>query len=92
MTTENTGSNDHYRAEYQLTPEDIKKGTIKIDPYFVAKQWRCGVKDPSGALFHQLKTIARFGEKNSRERETRALYNQIKRFAELEGIDLEPSK
>ena len=35
-----------------------------------------------------VKTIARFGEKNSREREIKALYAQIKRLADIEGVDL----
>lgn len=79
----------HYDAWYQLTPKDKDEGKIKIDPYFVSKQWKLGMKDPSGVLFHQLKTLARFGDKNDRAREIKALYGQIKRMAEMEGVDLE---
>ena len=78
----------HYDFSYQLTEKDIESGFVKVDPYFVAKQWEIGSKDDSGALWHCFKTIARFGEKNSKEREIRALYAQIKRLADLEGIEL----
>lgn len=79
----------HYNAIYKLTEKDIERGWIKIDPYRVSKQWRLGSKDESGALFHVLKTLARMGEKNSVEREVKALLAQIKCFAEIEGIDYE---
>ena len=71
--------NEHYNFEHN---------GLRIDPYFVSKIWRLGEKDNSGVLFHCLKTIARFGEKNSREREIKALYQQIVRLAELENIKL----
>ena len=51
--------------------------------------WDLGSKDSSGVLFHILKTISRFGIKNSVEREIRAIYEQIKRLAELLSIKLE---
>lgn len=86
VTTEWTDK--HYDFSYQLTRQDIENGFVKVDPYFVSKQWKIGSKDDSGALWHCFKTIARFGEKNSKEREIRALYAQIKRLAELEGIEL----
>ncbi len=78
----------HYDFFYGLKPEEAQFLQIKIDPYFVSKQWRIGERDHSGALFHILKTIARFGDKNSREREITAIYLQIKRLAELEGVEL----
>lgn len=78
----------HYDNNYTLTQKDIERGFVKIDPYRVSKQWRLGSKDESGVLFHILKTVARFGEKNSREREIKALYAQIKCLAEIEGVDL----
>lgn len=80
----------HYNFDYTLTDDDRQAGTIKVDPYFVARQWRIGSKDDSGVLFHLLKNIARFGDKNSREREIVALYKSIKRLAALEGVELEP--
>jgi hypothetical protein len=79
----------HYDADYVLTDADRERGAVKIDPYFVALQWRTGTRDPSGVLFHLLKTIARFGEKNSREREIRALYKSLLRLAALEGVELD---
>lgn len=79
----------HYNFDYVLKESDIEAGKIKIDPYFVAKQWRTGERDPSGVIFHILKTCARFGEKNSKEREITAIYKSIKRLAELEGVKLE---
>jgi hypothetical protein len=80
----------HYNFDYKLTEYDYEvAGYLKIDPYFVAKQWRTGERDPSGVIFHILKTCARFGEKNSKEREITAIYKSIKRLAELEGVKLE---
>lgn len=79
----------HYDTFYHLTDKDIKEGKIKIDAYFVAKQWKVGSKDDSGALFHNLKTIARFGEKNSIEREIKALYNQTLALARIYNVELD---
>jgi len=79
----------HYDFFYELSPHEAQFLQLKVDPYFVSKQWRIGERDHSGALFHILKTIARFGDKNSREREIKAIYLQIKRLAELEGVELE---
>ena len=79
----------HYNFNYTLTEKDIEKGSIKLDPYFIANEWKLGEKDNSGILFHSLKTIARFGAKNEVEREVKALYFQAKRMAELLGVELE---
>ena len=87
VPTQTEWTDKHYDAIYKLTEKDIERGWIKIDPYRVSKQWRLGSKDESGALFHVLKTLARIGEKNSVEREVKALLAQIKCFAEIEGID-----
>lgn len=81
LSKEWTGS--HYDFYYNLTEEDIKNGKIKLDPYFVGKQWKIGSKDDSGILVHQLKTIARFGSKNDIKREVKALYEQAKRMMEI---------
>lgn len=78
----------HYSFNYTLTDTDREKGVIKVDPYFVAKQWRLGSKDDTGVLFHCLKNISRYSDKNSKEREIKALYLQVKRLAELEGVSL----
>lgn len=82
-------SKKHYDFTYQLTESDINAGCITLDPYFVSKQWRVGSRDDSGALFHSLKTIARFGDKNSVDREIKALYNQAKAMARIYGVNLE---
>ncbi len=79
----------HYGFFYKLTEDDIEKGSIKIDPYFVASQWNFAKNDPSGVIFHIFKTCARFGEKNSVEREIKAVYKSIKRLAELQGVNLD---
>lgn len=79
----------HYDFNYTLTEKDIEAGSIKIDPYFVAKQWKTGSKDDSGALFHVLKTVARFGDKNDVEREVKALYAQVLGVARSFGVELE---
>lgn len=87
-STNQEWTDKHYDNNYTLTQKDIEHGFVKIDPYRVSKQWRLGSKDESGVLFHILKTVARFGEKNSREREVKALYAQIKCLAEIEGVEL----
>lgn len=79
----------HYDFYYDLSEFEAKYGQVKVDPYFVSRQWRVGARDTSGALFHILKTIARFGDKNPKEREIKAIYLQIKRLAELENVELE---
>jgi hypothetical protein len=79
----------HYDNYYTLTEEDIEAGQIKVDAYWVAKQWKTGSRDDSGALWHSLKTIARFGDKNSVDREIKALYNQAKALARIYKVDLE---
>lgn len=79
----------HYNNYYILTEEDIEAGQIKVDAYWVAKQWKTGSRDDSGALWHSLKTIARFGDKNSVDREIKALYNQAKALARIYKVDLE---
>lgn len=81
-------SDKHYDFKYKLTEEDIERGFLKLDPYFVSLQWGLGAKDPSGVLFHCVKTCARFKCKNTIEREIKALYNQVSRLAELHNIEV----
>tara|TARA_R110000850_G_scaffold107837_1_gene219633 strand:- start:524 stop:850 length:327 start_codon:yes stop_codon:yes gene_type:complete len=85
-------SDAHYNFNYKhpVTRGDSDVGfvEIKLDPYFVAKEWGVGSKDDSGVLIHNLKTIARFGTKNSVEREIKALYAQTLRMAEIYGVEL----
>lgn len=92
LTEQNANSkksiDSHYNFDYTLTEADREKGVIKVDPYFVSKQWRLGSKDDTGVLFHCLKNISRYSDKNSKEREIKALHLQIKRLAELEGVSL----
>ena len=79
---------DHYNMYYTLTENDIEAGKIKVDAYWVAKQWKTGSRDDSGALWHSLKTIARFGEKNDKAREIKALYNQAIALARIYDVEL----
>lgn len=79
----------HYNYTYKLTDRDIIAGEIRVDAYFVAKVWKTGSKDDSGALWHCLKTIARFGDKNDVEREIKALYAQVKGVARSFDVELE---
>ena len=79
---------DHYNLYYTLTESDIEAGKIKVDAYWVAKQWKTGSRDDSGALWHSLKTIARFGEKNDKAREIKALYNQAIALARIYDVEL----
>lgn len=79
---------NHYDLYYTLTEKDIAAGKIKVDAYWVAKQWKTGSRDDSGALWHSLKTIARFGEKNDKAREIKALYNQAIALARIYDVEL----
>lgn len=84
----NEWTDKHYDFNYTLTEYDIEKGKIKIDPYFVNQQWKLNSKDDTGIIFHQLKTLARWCDKNTEEREIRALFGQVKRLAEIKGVEL----
>lgn len=79
----------HYDFFYDLTPFEGQYLQIKLDPYKVSSVWKLGEKDNTGCIFHILKTIARFGQKNDKEREIRAIHATIKRLAEIEGINLD---
>jgi hypothetical protein len=83
-----TYTTEHYDLYYTLTEKDIEAGEIKVDAYWVAKQWKTGSRDDSGALWHSLKTIARFGEKNDKAREIKALYNQAIALARIYDVEL----
>jgi len=78
----------HYNFFYTLTEDDVEAGCLKLDPYFVSQQWKLGKKDDTGVLFHCLKTLARYGDKNDVEREIKALNAQVRRLAELHNIKL----
>lgn len=86
--SKDTYTADHYDLYYTLTENDIEAGKIKVDAYWVAKQWKTGSRDDSGALWHSLKTIARFGEKNDKAREIKALYNQALALARIYDVEL----
>ena len=81
-------TDSHYDTYYYLSEEDIEAGRIKLDTYLVAKVWKVGSKDDSGALWHSLKTINRFGQKNDVSREIQALYAQAKALARIYGVTL----
>ena len=79
----------HYDCFYTLTEDDIKAGKVKVDSYFVNMMWGINDADKTGAGFHCLKTLNRLVKnKNSKEREIQALYGQVKRWAQLEGVKL----
>jgi hypothetical protein len=90
MESEWTDSHYDFYYLHELSDEEIRdrKVEIKIDPYFVNMHWKLNEKDSTGALFHNLKTIARFTDKNDIKREIKALYGQTKRMAELYGVEL----
>lgn len=80
----------HYdKFDVKLTKKEIKAGTIRLDPYRISKEWNVGANDPSGALFHILKTICRYkGKKgNSYEREASSILATITRLVELNKDD-----
>lgn len=83
-------TDSHYDVNYTLTEEDIKRGFVRMDVYQVNKIWKLNSADDTGAAFHTLKCLGRLAKnKNTKEREIRAMYGQIKRWAELEGITLD---
>ncbi len=55
----------------------------RIDPMWVYKKFRLHEIDESGALFHILKTILRFGKKNEVKRELQAIIATAQRALEL---------
>jgi hypothetical protein len=63
--------------------EGIKLAGVKLDPMLVYKMFSLHEKDESGALFHILKTVLRFGKKNSRKREYQAIIATAARALEL---------
>jgi hypothetical protein len=85
LVKENPCADKHYDFTYKLTKEDIEKGEIRIDPYFVSMQWRLGEKDPSGCGFHILKTLARLFTKegNSKAREINSIQLTANRMMEV---------
>lgn len=90
MSNYTTQHYDSFDYIHTLTEAEKASGqvVIRIDPYFVSNQWKLGSKDESGALFHNLKTIARFGYKNTPEREVRALIVQSAALARINNIDI----
>lgn len=79
----------HYDNKYHLRRSDIDNSWVVVDPYFVAAVWELGKQDPSGCLFHILKTVARLGKKegNSVERELQSIEATVKRFREVVKIN-----
>lgn len=74
----------HYNFDYKLTREDIDRGYIRVDAYFVCAVWGLFKRDGgSGILFHVLKTILRIGKKvgNSFQREIDAIKAQLDNLA-----------
>lgn len=80
----------HYDCfNLKLTEEEIASGFVRLDPYKVSKVWDIGTKDPSGCLFHILKTISRFGTKgsNTKLRELASIESTITRKIQLHDED-----
>lgn len=80
---------EHYGFKYHLRRDEVLNGHVIIDPYAVAKVWNLGSKDPSGALFHILKTIAKLSklEGNSLEREIQSIELTLKRYRDVRKIN-----
>ena len=78
-----TGHYDCFNME--LTEDEMESGMVRLDPYKVAMVWKLGQKDPSGCLFHMLKTMSRFGVKegNSTSRELASLTATLERLVQL---------
>ena len=84
-------TSSHYDSKINLTNSDIKNGSVRVDAYAVYRANEIHKQDKSGVLFHLLKTILRFGVKNTVEREVLAIVNQSLRLAREEGIDIRES-
>lgn len=86
----NVWTDSHYNFDYELTPKDVEKGSIRVDAYFVNRMWKLNQADDTGAVFHCLKTLTRLSnKKNPLEREIKALFGQIKCLAKMHNVDLE---
>ena len=79
----------HYDFNYNLRRDEMLQGQVVIDPYAVAKVWKLGERDPSGCLFHVLKTIARLGKKegNTLEREIQSIELTLQRYRSVRKIN-----
>ena len=79
----------HYDVTYHLRRDDTLTGQVVLDPYAVAKIWKLGERDPSGCLFHILKTVARLGQKegNTLEREIQSIELTLQRYREVRKIN-----
>ena len=84
-------TSSHYDSKINLTNADIKNGSVRVDAYAVYRANEIHKQDKSGVLFHLLKTILRFGVKNTVEREVLAIVNQSLRLAREEGVDIRDS-
>lgn len=76
----------HYDCfNMDISATEAANGVVRLDPYKVSDTWELGKKDPSGCLFHMLKTMSRFGVKegNSVERELASLQATLTRLTEL---------
>jgi hypothetical protein len=92
LPKENTWTDSHYDHSLRIvvTKEDLTCGykDVRLDAYTVSKVWKIGSKDDSGCLWHMFKCFPRYGEKNSVEREIRALHAQVLCLAKIENVDL----
>lgn len=75
MSKEKECSTAHY--------DSMNLGEYRLDPYQVSLAWQLGKKDDTGGLFHILKNISRFGEKNEKKRELQAIVFTATRMLEL---------
>lgn len=72
----------HYDFYYKLSDKEVENKEIKLDPYKINKVWGLNSKDDTGGLFHILKNISRFGDKNSKQRELKAIIDIATRMME----------
>lgn len=85
---ENEWTDKHYNFNYQLTQEDIEKGHVRVDAYFVNRMWKINQWDDTGAAFHVLKTLPRIANnKNPLKRELVALKKQVDLLCKMHGVD-----
>lgn len=84
---ENEWTDKHYNFNYQLTQEDIEKGHVRVDAYFVNRMWKINQWDDTGAAFHVLKTLPRIANnKNPLKRELVALKKQVDLLCKMHGV------
>lgn len=66
--------------------DGLDVGGERLDPMYIYHKYKLHEKDETGALYHILKTVLRFGHKNSNKREYQAIIATATRALELTEV------